>query len=205
MPLILSSFSSSFPDVRVLTDECRTAELAERLTNGKLDLIITFLDHSMEGFGMEELFEETVELAVPPKYREDVEKAMADGKVDVRKLTVPFISLHEGQQLRNALDILSRGSIKPLYDSDYQESAMALVNHGFGVTLVPSYWKLVDDRHELAYYPLSIPADLPPDEKARLMAIINRRIGIFYRKEQFLSEAEKGYIKAAKEVCATIK
>lgn len=82
---------------------------------------------------------------------------------------------------------------------------MALVNHGFGVTLVPSYWKLVDDSHELAYYPLSIPADLPPDEKARLMAIINRRIGIFYRKEQFLSEAEKGYIKAAKEVCATIK
>ena len=205
MPLILSAFSASFPDVRVLTDECRTAELAERLANGKLDLIITFLDHTMGYFGMEELFEESVELAVPQKYRNEVEKAIVDGSVDIRNLSVPFVSLHEGQQLRNALDILSKGRIKTRYDSEYLESAMALVNYGFGVTLVPSYWKLVDDRFGLTYYPLSIPDDLPPDDKVRLIAIINRRIGLFYRKEQFLSEAEKGYIKAAKEVCATIK
>ena len=201
MPLILKSFSITHSDVRVLTDECRTAELAERLETGKLDLIITFLDHGTESFGMEDLFEEKVELAVPSKYRNEVEKVIEHGAVDISRLTVPFVSLHEGQQLRNALDILTHGAAKPLYTSDYQESAMALVNHGFGVTLVPSYWKLIDEGSSIAYYPLTIPSDLSTEERNRLVAVINRRVGIFYRKEQFLSDAEKAYIKAAKEVC----
>lgn len=205
MPLILSEFSSSHPDVRVLTAECRTNELKERLEAGKLDLIITFFEQEMDGFGMEELFEEKVELAVPREYRDSVEKAVEKGTVDLRKLNVPFVSLHEGQQLRNALDILTCGRVKPLYTSDYQESAMALVSHGFGVTLVPSYWKLIDDRSDITYYPLAVPDGLTADERNRLMAVINRRINIFYRKEQFLSETEREYIKAAQKVCKAIR
>lgn len=201
MPLILSAFSASSPDVRVLTDECRTAELAERLQDGKLDLIITFLDHGTEAFGMEELFEETVELAVPSVYRAEAERAAESGAVDIRKLRIPFVSLHEGQQLRNALDILSGGTILPRYTSDYQESAMALVDHGFGAALVPSYWKLIDKGSDILYYPIAVPGDLTADERNRLMAVIRRRVGIFYRKEQFLSDAEKAYIQAAKTVC----
>lgn len=204
MPLILEAFASSHPDVRVLTDECRTAELAERLEAGKLDLIITFLDHSTEGFGMEDLFEEKVELAVPTALIPRVEPCLKNGAVDVGKLSLPFISLHEGQQLRNALDILTGNSVRPRYTSDYQESAMALVKHGFGVTLVPSYWKLIDSGAGIKYYPIAIPDDLTTDDRNRLMAVINRRIGIFYRKEQFLSEAEKAYILAAKNVCMNI-
>lgn len=202
MPLILSIFSRLYPDVKVLTAECCTAELAEKLVNGKLDLIITFLDHNTEAFGMDDLFEEKVSLAVPKKYREAIERIVENGAVDIKKVTAPFVSLHEGQQLRNALDILTHNRIKSLYNSDYLETAMALVNNGFGVTLAPSYWKLVDSWHDITYYPIAIPTNLSPNEKNRLMSIINRRVGIFYRKEQFLSEAERGYIRAAKEVCA---
>lgn len=205
IPLILSEFSSSHPDVRVQTAECRTTELKERLEAGKLDLIITFLDHETDGFGMEDLFEEKVELATPDRYRNEVEKAVENGSVDIRKLSTPFVSLHEGQQLRNALDILANGTVTPLYTSDYLESAMALVSHGFGVTLVPSYWKLIDDRSDIMYYPLSIPDDLSTDHQNQLMAVINRRIGIFYRKEQFLSDMEREYIKAAQKVCKALK
>lgn len=205
MPLILSLFSKSYPEVRVHTAEHRTAELAEKLETGKLDLIITFLDHDTDRYSMEDLFEERVELVTPAKYLKDVECAVENGVVDIEKVDAPFISLHKGQRLRYALDILTHNQVKPLYDSDYLESAMALVNHGFGVTLVPSYWKLMDDRHENQYFPISIPVDLPADDKNRLTAIINRRIGIFYRKEQFLSDAEKGFIRAAKEVCRAIR
>ena len=205
MPLILSLFSESYPEVRVHTSECRTAELAEKLETGVLDLIITFLDHDTDNYSMEDLFEEKVELAVPVKFLDVVEQAAENGVVDIGKVNAPFISLHKGQRLRYALDILTHNRVKPLYASDYLESAMALVNHGFGVTLVPSYWKLVDNRHEIQYFPISIPADLPMDERNHLMSILNRRIGVFYRKEQFLSDAERGYIKAAKEVCKTIQ
>lgn len=205
MPLILSEFSSTYPEVCVLTDECRTAELAERLVNGKLDLIITFLDHETESFGMEDLFEEKVELAVSEIYKKEVERFVENGAVDVSALTVPFVSLHKGQQLRNALDILTHSTIKPLYTSDYQESAMALVKHGFGATLAPSYWKLIDSSKTIAYYPIAVPDDLTVDERNQVMTIIDRRIGVFYRKEQFLSNAEKAYIAAAKKVCERIK
>lgn len=205
MPLILSVFSKAYPEVRVHTAEYRTAELAEQLETGKLDLIITFLDHDTENYSMEDLFEEKVELAAPAKFFDAVEKAVENGLIDIDKVNAPFISLHKGQRLRYALDLLTHNQAKPLYDSDYLESAMALVNHGFGVTLVPSYWKLMNDGQEIKYFPISIPTDLPTDEKNRLKAIINRRIGIFYRKEQFLSEAEKGFIRAAKTICNAIQ
>lgn len=204
MPIILKEFSSHNPDVRILTDECRTAELAEKLTDGKLDLIITFMDQSTEGFGLEELFEEKVELAVPNTYIPQLKEILDNGSVDISKLSIPFVSLHEGQQLRNALEILTKGMVKPLYTCDYQESAMALVKHGFGATLAPSYWRLIDNSFDISYFPISIPTDLSLTEKNRLMAIINRRIGIFYRKEQFLSDAEKAYISAARKVCSEI-
>lgn len=205
LPIILKEFSSLNPNVRILTDECRTAELAERLTTGKLDLIITFMDNSTDGFGLEELFEEKVELAVSNTYIPKVKENLDDnGTVDISNLSIPFVSLHEGQQLRNALEILTKGTVKPLYTCDYQESAMALVKHGFGATLVPSYWRLIDNSPDISYFPITIPTDLSLTEKNRLMAVINRRIGIFYRKEQFLSDAEKAYISAAKKVCAEI-
>ncbi len=204
LPFILEEFSGDQPDVKIKVSECRTAELAERLKDGKVDLIITFYDHTTENFGMEELFEERVELAVSKKHIHIVEENLEKGVIDIRKLTLPFVSLHEGQQLRNALEILGFGGIKPQYTSDYQESAMALVKHGLGVALTPSYWKLVDKNAEIAYYPVAIPEDLTVDQKSKLLAVINRRVGIFYRKEQFLSDAEKAYIASAKKVCAAI-
>ena len=202
MPLILSEFSAEYPDVRVLTDECRTAELVKGLEEGKLDLIISFLEHETENFCMEDLFEETVELAVPAALLPQVSAAAVHGAVDVGRLSVPFVSLHKGQQLRNALDILTKGRAQPLYTSEYQESAMALVKRGFGAALVPSYWKLIDRNSDITYFPIAVPDDLSADERSRLMAVIHRRIGIFYRKEQFLSDAERAYIRAARTVCA---
>lgn len=205
MPLILRKFSALHPDVRILTEECRTAELAERLLNGKVDMIISFLDHSTEDFGVDYLFEEKVSLAVPSVFLSDVQSAIVDGKIDVAKVSAPFVSLHEGQQLRNALDILTHGNARPLYDSDYLESAMALVKNGFGVTLAPSYWKLMYSESEaVSYFPISVPENLETGERNRLLRIINRRIGIFYRKEQFLSDTEKDYIRCAKEVSKDI-
>lgn len=205
IPLILQAFSKACPDVRVVTDECRTVELAERLADGKLDLIITFQEEDTVKFAMEALFKETVFLAVPPKYMKTVQQvADAGGTVDVSELDVPFVSLHEGQQLRNALDILSKDRICPQYESDYLGSAMALVAHGMGVTLVPSYWKLMEPASGMAYVPIRMPKDISMDKKRHLSSVVNRRIGIFYRKEQFLSEAEKIFICCAKDVCASI-
>lgn len=205
MPLILKKFSSQYPDVRILTEEYRTAELAERLSDGKLDMVITFLDQSTENFGVEYLFDERVYLAVPSGFLSEVQPIIENGQIDVGKVSVPFVSLHEGQQLRNALDILTQGSVKPLYDSNYLETAMALVKNGFGVTLAPSYWRLVDAGDEaVSYFPIAVPNYLEAGERERLLRILNRKIGIFYRKEQFLSEAEKAYIMCAKEVCRDI-
>lgn len=205
LPPILYRFAKAYPGVRVRTDECRTAELVQRLLQGKLDLIITFLDDATAQFQMEPLFEETVSLAVPKGLEQNVQAAIIDGAVDIQRLSVPFVSLHEGQQLRNALDILSGGKAKPLYDSDYLESAMALVDQEIGVTLVPSYWKMLERNARVSYFPIVIPETLSKEDKNRLMSIIHRQVCIFYRKEQFLSEAERAYIASAKEACLVLK
>lgn len=204
IPRILRAFGRQHPKVRVSTEEARTSQLADQLSSGNLDLIITFLDASTASFGMRELFDERVSLAVHQSFLPLVEAAMnPDGTVRVDRLEVPFISLHEGQQLRNALDILTGGRVQPIYDSEYLESAMSLVKSGFGATLAPSYWQYVDSEAEgVCYFPIAMPEDLPEDTRQLLDTILNRKIGIFFRKEQFLSETEKDFIICAREACA---
>ena len=203
IPLILSEFSKDNPEIIVRIDEHRTAELAKRLQEGKEDMIITFLNQETIAFEMEELFQETVVLAVPDRFRKEVESAIHRGKVNLKEIAVPFVSLHEGRQLRTALTILT-GGVKPAYDCDYMESAMSLVCHGLGVALVPSYWKMIGKDDSIRFYPIQIPGKLNAEEENQLQKIINRKIGIFYRKEQFLSVAEKAFIDAAKRVCLNI-
>lgn len=204
LPEILKAFRAVHPTVCVRVEECRTAQLQEQLCSGNLDLIITFLDDSLASFGMKELFSEQVRLAVHQDYLSRVQEAQTPGGgVRVERLQIPFVSLHEGQQLRNALDILSGGTVHPIYDSEYLESAMALVNAGFGATLVPSYWKYVGAENEkVHYFPVEIPDFLSEADRRRLDAVLNRKIGIFYRKEQFLSETEKAFIKCARSACS---
>ena len=204
IPLILSEFFKHNPQVTVHIDEYRTAELAARLSDGREDLIITFLNQETSAFGMEKLFRETVELAVPKRFKEEIEAKMHKGKIDLNEIDVPFISLHEGQQLRNALNILTDEKATPVCDCDYLESAMSLARHGLGVTLAPSYWRLYAQDKSLFFYPVSIPTDLNPEKLKQLLKIINREIGVFYRKEQFLSDTEKAFIKAANKICNDI-
>jgi len=202
-PLILEAFRLRQADARIRIEECRTAELSDRLEKGQLDLVISLLDETTSGFGMEELFEETVLLAVPKRLESSVERALTpDGRVRVDALTVPIISLHPGQQLRNALDILSGGTQPPICHCEYVSSAMALVRSGFGVTLAPFYWKIAEaDQDSIRFYPVAVPERLPQSEQNKLMAVMRRRICIFYRKEQFLSLAERDFIRSAQEAC----
>lgn len=203
IPRILREFGRKHPKVRVSTEETRTAQLAEQLGNGQLDLIISFLDESMASFGMEDLFDEHVSLAVHRKFLPQVEKAMTPDGVRIDRLAIPFISLHEGQQLRNALDILSFGKIRPVYDSEYLEAAMSLVKNEFGATLAPSYWQHVDTADSgICYFPVAVPDTISETDGQRLHAIMDRKIGIFFRKEQFLSETEKDFIHCAQRACA---
>ncbi len=206
LPPILNAFRLRQPDVQIRIEECRTTELAERLEKGQLDLIVSLLDETTAGFGLEELFEETVLLAVPKRYEEAVRDALdLDGRVRMDALAAPIISLHPGQQLRNALDILSGGSQTPIYHCEYVSSAMALVTSGLGVALTPDYWKLAEmDQDQIRFYPVAVPTDLPAEENNRLMAVMRRRICVFYRKEQFLSLAERDFISCAKETCSAI-
>ena len=205
MPPFLSRFAQTCPTVRVFTEEYRSAELAQRLLEGKLDLAVTFLNKTTAAFEAVPLFDETVYLAVPLRYEEEARSAIRDGAIDIRSLKLPFVSLHEGQQLRLALDILSGGAIRPIYDSDYIESAMALVKYGLGATLVPSYWERLEHDRQIVYFQIRIPDELSEEDARSLQSIIHRRICIFYRKEQFLSQAERAFIAAAQEVCRQLE
>ena len=204
MPLILKSFSRIRPEVQISVTESRTSELIKKLNDGELDLFISFREPSTEYFDMERLFDEYVSLAVPAEFSDEVQKKLdSNGAIDVSKLSLPFISLHEGQQLRNALSILTNDSIEPKYYCEYLESAMALVGNGLGVTLAPSYWKIINPgNNKIRFFPLSIPESVPEDRLQKLNSILFRHIGIFYRKEQFLSSLEREFIDCAKTVCA---
>lgn len=201
MPLILSQYSKTNPKNRVLIKEGTTSQISESLTQGKLDMAISLLDEKTRQFENVVLFEERVLLAVPKSLVHKVQTALENNsEVDLRKLRdVPFISVQEGQYLRNALDLLLGEQVVPEYECQYIESALALSKMGIGVTLVPSYicdYDYSDADGNMEFYELFCQND------SKIQQTLNRKVCMFYRKDRFLSDAHRDLVTCCKDICA---
>jgi len=194
LPSILAKYLAVENMVKVIVQEGTVAELKERLITGDLDLIISLADEGTVSFESVELFDETILFAVP--------RALdSHSSLDEKLLTLPHISVGKGQYMWHVMETVLHaiGGKEPCIECQSIESAMALVRQGIGTMFVPSYIRdfgSVEQNKGVHFY------KLPRDHYPGLKPMAKRKVSLFYRREQFLTQAEKSFISCAKEVAS---
>lgn len=193
LPDIIEQFKSMYPEGKVVVKERTTTQLNAELLRGELDLIISLLGDETREFAQEDLFIETILLAVP--------QSMADLDSDAILRSQPIINLGKGQRMWKMMNSVldDVGGLEPTIECQSIESALALVKKGIGSMIVPSY--IAEYSHPGQNDGVFF-KELPIEVRRRLGAELERNVCIFYRKEQFLANAEKAFIEACKIVAA---
>ena len=196
MPDIIALYKEKNPDGRVVIEERTTNELNKRLTLGELDLVISILDKETEIFDRIELFDENVLLAVPKG------KCLNNSSSKKILMSSTVINVGKGQVMWQMLNeiIDDMGICQPEIECQSIESALALVKKGIGVMIVPSYIARENknkQNSEVCFLPLT---DISKNSK---LSSYNRKICLFFRKEQFLAQSEKTFIECVKEINKT--
>ena len=186
IPAIIETYKKARPDGRVVIVEKTTKELSEALADGELDVIISLADEETDGFETAQLYREEILLATP--------KTSAKGKDALSlMLSLPIISVGKGQSMRRTLSEISDKINAPSPEIECQsiESGLALVKRGLGVMLAPSYIKAFGSKEQLSEIEfLALPEEISKN--------LTRTVCIFYRKEQFLTSAERDFISSVK-------
>lgn len=186
MPAIIEAYRKSNPKGRLVIEERTTKELSDRLLKGDLDLIVSLKNEDTDVFEAIDLFQETILLAV-------VEKNPVSGAslADILQ-SYPLISVGKGQAMWVTLQDIAKkiGVREPDIECQSIESALALVKRGLGVMIVPSYIRdfgTYEQNKNVTFVPL---AQIAPS----FVTSHTRTVALCYRKEQFLSQAEKTFI-----------
>lgn len=184
LPDILKEFQSKYKNCKIIIKEENTNNLRDDLLRGDLDLMISLLSDETRAFTMVELMEESILLACP-------KKLIKQEPLNII-INENFINIGVGLRLwKITKDILDEfGGKEAIIECQSIESAITLVNNGFGSMFVPSYF--ANNKYENIIF-----KQLPSNINKRLHSEMQRKVGIFYRKEQFLTNAEKTFI----EVC----
>lgn len=190
MPAIVAAYKKHNPKGCVVIEEKVSSELNKLLAQGDLDLMISWMDEDTEEFAHTELFEENIVLAVP-----NTEKYSGITALDVL-LTMPLISAGKGQAMWHITQEITEtiGVHMPEVECQSIETALAFVKRGLGATLVPSYiaqFGTKEQNREVRFL------ELPVEQYPNWATAYRRRICLFYRKEQFLSQAEQDFIACA--------
>ena len=188
LPQLIKKFKNVSPDTKIVVVEKTVKELNNDLKMGRLDLVISMRNDDTSQFDSTELFTEDIMIAVPSEFSAyDAERILNE---------CPFISTGNGLYLSNVLyDILYEYEREePLIEVQSIESALALVNRGLRVSLVPSYIKKYSNYDNVKFI------DLPDDLRKRKHLSLSRQICVFHRHGQILNKAEKEFIKIAKEL-----
>ena len=183
MPDIIEAFREVCPDARIVIEERTTAELNRRLTEGDLDLIISILDESTASFEHTELSREQILLAV----RADARETSAE---DILR-SHEGISVGRGQAMWQVMHGIYKelDLSEPRIECQSIESALMLVGRGLGTMVVPSYIAKAHKDH-IRFLPVETDAARAAE----------RCICVFWRKEQFLTDAEKKFIECTVNV-----
>ncbi len=192
MPALIGAYRSVHSEGRVVIEEHNSAELHRLLSQGDLDLMISWLDADTVAFAGVPLFDEEIRLAVPKSWHCSSEDVLA--VVRERQM----ISVGKGLALWHLTQTLieSVGASIPAIECQSIETALSFVKRGLGATLVPSYidqFGSAEQNRELQF--MALPTEQFPDSAA-----YRREICLFYRREQRLTKAERALIACAKEV-----
>lgn len=177
LPGIIKEFLSKEEHAHLTVVEGTTVELSAGLAQGDLDLIISLLEDETKDFESIELFNESVLLAVADRHKNlSFKKAFE---------THNIIASGKGQLLTGLLDSMPEHT--SVIECQNSITALELVRSDIGAALVPSYMADYGNTDAIAFLPL------PPKQTEA----IQRTVCVFFRKEQFLSSAEKTFIESS--------
>jgi DNA-binding transcriptional LysR family regulator len=141
---LLESFRDDIPVVTVQVSDGTSEELAQWLTNQKVDIALSVLDESTAKFPGRVLAREPYVLAVSQGHRFVQRQSIR--LVDLND--EPIIVRSRCEPMRAITDMLaSRGiNLRIVYETDQDDRALALVASGLGVALLPAQVERPDVR-----------------------------------------------------------
>ena len=193
IPDIVQAYRAKHPSCRVIIEERTTAELNSRLSDGELDLTISLSDADTRDFACVPLFEEDLMLAVPNSF--GVSPSASTSEI---LASVPLINVGKGQAIWQKVNAITdaAGIQRPDIECQSIESGLALVRRGLGCMIVPSYIeKFGSSQNESISF-----VSFSKEEQESWNVDTKRKVCLFYRKEQFLTESEKDFIDCVKNI-----
>ena len=190
LPKVIKEFVKREPDSRIIVKEGSTSSLASMLNDGQLDLVISLLDDDTDSFERIELFEEDILLAAP------VGSCTGLSALEILR-SCELIQIGKGLSLWQTMSKITEALNidSPKIECQSIESALALVKCGIGATIVPSYVERHTSTEDTGIRFLPLDRACAND----VLCSHKRSVCLFYRKEQFLTSAEKKFIACVKQ------
>ncbi|WP_433619877.1 LysR family transcriptional regulator [Paenibacillus cellulositrophicus] len=176
----LISFHQKQPGISISVVELATEETRAGLLANKLDLGVVFLPLEDEQLVSKELYTEELCLAVAKQH-----SLAAAEAVKLDQLTeVPLILFPEKFLVRQMVDSYSAQAgvqLQPAFELSTMDSMLQMVRLGVGATILPRSYLLQGSDPSIRTVPIVEP-------------VPQKKVGIVYRKQTFLSTAMLAFI-----------
>ena len=176
LPSAVKELHRLFPELRMSVREARTADLEERLGDGRLDMIISTPEDHANGECME-LFEETLYVCAA---QED-ELSRKSGPVDLDALKGrELLSLGPGHRLSLIIQRLADAAgahVSTEYEGTSLDAVRQMATMGAGVAILPNLYAVVEAQRD----PTQVVRPIRHD-------IARRNIGLIWRRGSPLAD-----------------
>lgn len=179
MPELVRKIKERYPGVKVVLHEANAGQLRKDAVEGNCDFVVLNLPVEDPLLEVTPLEPDTLVLAVPRSLSSKLEKRRGE-TIDLHQASnLPFVTLGQGQELRQLLDKLCAASgVYPKIAAEVVSisTAWAMARAGIGAVLLPLQMAELENTDEnLHLYPL---------EKG----VYSRQPAVITRRGQFLSE-----------------
>lgn len=191
LPRVLPLFHSRYPGIEIQLMEDTTQVLEHLTAAGQTDISLLTLPVLDANLAWDDLLEEEIILAVPPRHPLASREEAAAAPVSIRDLRQePLIILKRGQGFRQiALELCREQGFEPriVFESSNIETVQALVAAGMGLAFVPY---MIAKGHGTTF----MPAYLHLKERPTRMLV-----GA-YRRGRYMSKAASAFLDVLREV-----
>ena len=200
LPRAVKRFLDKYPLYDVLINEKTHVERIRLLEKGELDFCLSMLPNKNKRLECEEVLVESLLIVVSKEHEasEHLRKSAKPGNpypiVDLRELSdIPFLAVSEKHNLAQVVtEMFNQAEVQPrtILRCESAQVCHAMASAGIGVAILHSGCDQYSEGHRtLDYY--SILQEYP-----------TRHLGIFYRKDQYISRAASDFIAIMKSLNA---
>jgi DNA-binding transcriptional LysR family regulator len=137
LPELILQFRARYPEATFVVEDAINTQIRTLVRDGQVDFGIGAFENDEMDLAFEDLFADNLQVIFPPGHELD-----AIPRITVNELTQhPLILINRGTSIRQAVDeaFATRGlSAAPTCEVTYMSTAVALVQAGLGVTILPS-------------------------------------------------------------------